>query len=173
MHHEMGTTTVYVTHDQIEAMTLATRVAVMNKGEIVQLGTPQDIHQNPSCLFVASFIGSPPMNFIKGNLAEGVLRGNGFALAQVRSNFVGKAVIGVRPEQVTLVSEAEADVVAPIYAVEYTGLSTMVTVLLGGEHLSAITLPDSGLQIGQRVGLKIDRNASYLFDAETEKRIHS
>lgn len=173
MHHEMGTTTVYVTHDQIEAMTLATRVAVMNKGEIVQLGTPQDIYQNPSCLFVASFIGSPPMNFIKGSLGQNVITGRDFTIERVESTFTGKAVIGVRPEHVAIVSEAEADVVAPVYAVEYTGQSAMVTVLLGGEHLSAITKPESGLNIGQFVGLKIDRKEQYLFDAETEKRIRA
>jgi len=173
MHHEMGTTTVYVTHDQIEAMTLATRVAVMNKGEIVQLGTPQDIYQNPSCLFVASFIGSPPMSFIKGDLANNVLVGDGFTMKSIESSFTGKAVIGVRPEHVAVVAEAEADVVAPVYAVEYTGQSAMLTVLLGGEHLSAMTRPDSGLKIGQLVGLSIDRSANYLFDAETEKRIRA
>ena len=173
MHHEMGTTTVYVTHDQIEAMTLATRVAVMNKGEIVQLGTPQDIYQNPSCLFVASFIGSPPMSFIKGDLANNVLVGDAFTMKSIESSFTGKAVIGVRPEHVAVVAEAEADVVAPVYAVEYTGQSAMLTVLLGGEHLSAMTRPDSGLKIGQLVGLSIDRSANYLFDAETEKRIRA
>ncbi|MDA0990725.1 MAG: ABC transporter ATP-binding protein, partial [Verrucomicrobia bacterium] len=132
MHHEMGTTTVYVTHDQIEAMTLATRVAVMNKGEIVQLGTPQDIYQDPDCLFVASFIGSPPMNFAKGNLAGGSLSRNGFSIGRVESSFAGDAVLGVRPEHVSVVAEAEAeaDVVAPIYAIEFTGQSAMVTVLL-------------------------------------------
>ena len=171
MHHEMGITTVYVTHDQIEAMTLATRVAVMNKGEIVQLGTPQDIYQDPNCLFVASFIGSPPMNFIRGNLGSNVLVGKDFSIKRVGSTFSGKAVIGVRPEHVAVVPMAAADVVAPVYAVEFTGQSAMVTVLLGGEHLSAMTGPDSGLEIGQPVGLKIDRKAQYFFDADTEKRV--
>ncbi|MFN3606208.1 MAG: ABC transporter ATP-binding protein [Cypionkella sp.] len=171
MHHEMGTTTVYVTHDQIEAMTLATRVAVMNKGEIVQLGTPQDIYQNPSSLFVASFIGSPPMNFIKGTLLKNTLLGHGFTMGGIKSNFQGKATLGVRPEHVTIIGTEMADIVAPVYAVEYTGQAAMVTVFLGDTHLSAMTQVDSGLKIGDIIGLKIDRTAHYLFDTDTEARV--
>ncbi len=173
MHFEMGTTTVYVTHDQIEAMTLASRVAVMNRGEIVQLGTPQDIYSNPGCLFVASFNGSPPMSFMRGELANGMLVGNGFTLQGIASTFTGKVIVGVRPENVTVVATEHADVRASVYAVEYTGQSAMVTVLSGQEHLAAMASPDTHLTIGQPVGLNIDRGAIYLFDATTEKRIRA
>ena len=173
MHFEMGTTTVYVTHDQIEAMTLASRVAVMNRGEIVQLGTPQDIYSNPGCLFVASFIGSPLMSFMRGELANGMLVGNGFTLQGIASTFTGKVIVGVRPENVTVVATENADVRASVYAVEYTGQSAMVTVLSGQEHLAAMASPDTHLTIGQPVGLNIDRGAIYLFDAATEKRIRA
>lgn len=173
MHHEMGTTTVYVTHDQIEAMTLATRIAVMNKGEIVQLGSPQDIYQNPSCLFVASFIGSPPMSFIKGDRASRLFSEGAPAPRGGAPSVARRAVIGIRPDHVTVVDSAHADVSAPVYAVEYTGQHAMVTVLLEGEPLCAMTAPDTVLTIGQNIGLKIDRSAIYLFDGETENRIRA
>src|SRR5687767_5893651 len=100
LQHELQTTTVYVTHDQIEAMTLAHRVAVMNKGVIEQLGTPREIYNDPRTLFVAGFIGSPPMNLIPGEAANGVFTGPGMRVEGLGRGSARKAVLGVRPEDV-------------------------------------------------------------------------
>jgi multiple sugar transport system ATP-binding protein len=171
LHYELGTTTVYVTHDQIEAMTLATRVAVMNKGEVVQLGTPQEIYQDPQSLFVASFIGSPPMNFLHGSLKSRVLSGTNYAVAKIKSRFEGPAILGIRPEHVKIVDASRADITAPIYTVEYTGQSAIVTVIHDGAHFSAVTAPGTQLQIGEKIGFKLDANEYFLFDGVTTLRI--
>lgn len=173
MHHELGTTTVYVTHDQIEAMTLATRVAVMNKGELIQLGTPQEVYNNPNSYFVASFIGSPPMNFIRGQATGNTLSGPGFAISAIGSAQSGPLILGIRPEYVSLANPANADIVAPIYAVEFTGQATMATVLIAGEQFSIVTSVQAPLRIGEPVGLKLDRSQVYLFDGKNEQRIRN
>src|SRR6476619_6702575 len=98
LQHELQVTTIYVTHDQIEAMTLAHRVAVMNNGVIEQLGTPKDIYNNPRTLFVAGFIGSPPMNLIQGEVKDGVFSDGKLKIAGIGRADVPRAVIGVRPE---------------------------------------------------------------------------
>ena len=101
LQHELQVTTIYVTHDQIEAMTLAHRVAVMNKGVIEQLGTPKEIYNNPRTLFVAGFIGSPPMNLIDGEVQDGVFTGaGGLRVDGLGRANVPRAVMGVRPEDV-------------------------------------------------------------------------
>ena len=171
LHFELGTTTIYVTHDQIEAMTLATRVAVMSKGEIVQLGAPQEIYQDPNCLFVASFIGSPPMNFVRGQIRDGAFAGGGVAIDSIGSRHVGAAILGIRPENVTLTDVASADFTAPVYAVEFMGQSAMVTAQIGGEHFSAVTSATTQLRIGHEIGFKLERKSLFLFDAADEKRI--
>ena len=101
------------------------------------------------------------MSFIKGDLKDHVLVGSGFTLKGIVSSYFGKIIVGVRPENVSLVATADADIVAPVYAVEYTGQSAMVTVLSGQEPLAAMTSPDTRLTIGQPIGLKIARGAIY------------
>ena len=96
MQHDLGTTTVYVTHDQIEAMTLAHRVAIMNNGVLQQLGTPEDVYDQPQNLFVAGFMGSPPMNFIHGEINNSTFEAADVSIALDGGN--GKAVLGFRPE---------------------------------------------------------------------------
>ncbi len=133
LQHELQVTTIYVTHDQIEAMTLAHRVAVMNKGVIEQLGTPKEIYNNPRTLFVAGFIGSPPMNLIDGEVTNGVFTGGGLRVEGLGRANVPRAVLGVRPEDVHVVDAKDpgANLVAPIYSAELTGESTLVSVRAG------------------------------------------
>ncbi len=109
LQHELQVTTIYVTHDQIEAMTLAHRVAVMNKGVIEQLGTPREIYNDPRTLFVAGFIGSPPMNLVDGEAKNGVFTGGGLTIAGLGRAGVPRAVLGVRPEDVHLVARQGQD----------------------------------------------------------------
>src|SRR5215470_9935617 len=117
LQHELQVTTIYVTHDQIEAMTLAHRVAVMNKGVIEQLGTPKQIYNDPRTLFVAGFIGSPPMNLIDGEVRDGVfISPGGVRLDGLGSANVANAVLGARPEDIRVLpaGSARANIAAPI-----------------------------------------------------------
>ncbi|TJW35242.1 MAG: ATP-binding cassette domain-containing protein, partial [Mesorhizobium sp.] len=121
LQHELQVTTIYVTHDQIEAMTLAHRVAVMNKGVIEQLGTPKEIYNDPRTLFVAGFIGSPPMNLIDGEVKDGVFTSlGGVRVDGLGSANVASAVLGVRPEDIHVLpaGSEKTNIVAPIYSVE-------------------------------------------------------
>ena len=130
LHHELGVTTVYVTHDQMEAMTLATRVAVMREGRIVQLDTPKKIYAEPADLFVAGFIGSPSMNLIDGAVAGGVFRADGVEVPVQLEDREG-VVLGIRPEELEITQDANAPIGGKLYALELTGESTLVTLRNG------------------------------------------
>ena len=132
--HELRITTVYVTHDQIEAMTLADRVAVMNHGRIQQLGTPEEIYDDPKTLFVAGFIGSPAMNLIEGALAGGRFLAAGTAIVKVGGGTRDGVVLGVRPEDLSIAEPGEGSFDAEVYASELTGESVLVTVEIAGRH---------------------------------------
>ena len=109
LHHELRITTIYVTHDQMEAMTLATRVAVMNKGVVQQLAPPEAIYNDPANMFVAGFIGSPSMNLIRGDLVEGIFRGKDVVFPGVgKGTSRPDVVLGVRPEDLLVVAPAPA-----------------------------------------------------------------
>ena len=129
--HELRITTVYVTHDQIEAMTLADRVAVMDHGRIRQLGTPEEIYDDPKNLFVAGFIGSPAMNLIEGATENGRFMTEGAVIAAVGGGTRARVVLGVRPEDLTLAEPGEGSFDAAVYASELTGESVLVTVEVG------------------------------------------
>lgn len=126
LHHELGVTTVYVTHDQMEAMTLASRVAVMREGKIVQLDTPKKIYSEPADLFVAGFIGSPSMNLIEGEVSNNVFTAPGVTIS-VTIGDRKNVVLGIRPEDIELLSEAKSPICGKLYALELTGDSTLVT----------------------------------------------
>ncbi|MDL2402562.1 ABC transporter ATP-binding protein [Rhizobium mayense] len=173
LQHELQVTTIYVTHDQIEAMTLAHRVAVMNKGVIEQLGTPREIYSDPRTLFVAGFIGSPPMNLIPGEVGDGVFVSDGLTLGGIGRATHSHTVLGVRPEDVHVAGAEEGDVnlVAPIYSVELTGENTLVSVRLGGRLMTLRADKSFAGQIDQEIGIKIATDRVFLFDGETQLRI--
>ena len=171
LHHELRITTVYVTHDQMEAMTLATRVAVMNRGVIQQLAAPEAIYNDPANVFVANFIGSPSMNLVEGGLDEGTFRSAGVTIPRAGVGSRDRVVLGVRPEDVRVVAPGEGALTAAIYAFELTGESVLVTVLLGGRQFCARGDRHLRAEIGSAVGLAIDPARLYLFDAATEARI--
>jgi multiple sugar transport system ATP-binding protein len=174
LQHELRVTTIYVTHDQIEAMTLAHRVAVMNKGVIEQLGTPKEIYNDPRTLFVAGFIGSPPMNLIEGEVKDGVfssaggLRVEGFNHANV-----ARAVLGVRPEDIHVVGAKDPGInlAAPIYSVELTGESTFVSVHAGDRLLIMRADKNFDGDFDQMVGIKASPDRVFLFDRQTSNRV--
>jgi multiple sugar transport system ATP-binding protein len=173
LQHELKVTTIYVTHDQIEALTLAHRVAVMNKGRIEQLGTPKDIYNDPRTLFVAGFIGSPPMNLIEGEAKDGVFTGHGLRVEGLGRANVAKAVLGVRPEDAEVVDAkaAGANLVAPIYSSEMTGESTLVSVSTGGGLMTVRADKNYAGDIDQKIGVRIDAGRAFLFDRESQNRV--
>ncbi|NQZ72313.1 MAG: ABC transporter ATP-binding protein [Dinoroseobacter sp.] len=136
LHHELGVTTVYVTHDQMEAMTLASRVAVMREGRIVQLDTPKKIYAEPADLFVAGFIGSPSMNLVDGAVRNGMFRAEGIEVPVSLADREG-VVLGIRPEELEIAGDASASINGKLYALELTGDSTLVTLRSGQTMLCA------------------------------------
>ncbi|MBU8540374.1 ABC transporter ATP-binding protein [Falsiroseomonas tokyonensis] len=172
LQHELGVTTVYVTHDQIEAMTLAHRVAVMQGGEIRQLDTPEVIYDRPADLFVAGFIGSPPMNLVQGQHADGrFTAAGGFHAVTGVARHSGPAVLGVRPEDVTVAPAGQGDLDASIYAVELTGDAVLVTVQAGDSRIIAKADRAWRAEIGSSVALRLDASRLHLFDAASTKRL--
>ncbi|MEM8824092.1 MAG: sn-glycerol-3-phosphate ABC transporter ATP-binding protein UgpC [Pseudomonadota bacterium] len=169
---EFKVTTVYVTHDQIEAMTLADRVAVMRDGEIQQLGTPDEIYNDPANLFVAGFIGSPAMNLVNGRVEGGTfVTSGGRALTQVQAADRPAAVLGVRADDIAITKPSQGALDAKIYAFENTGEATLLTLQWGQQRV--IARGDRHLRLDQDdvVGIKLDPNHLYLFDPETGLRI--
>ncbi len=171
LHHELRITTVYVTHDQMEAMTLATRVAVMNKGVIQQLAAPEAIYNDPANMFVAGFIGAPSMNLLRGDLVDGAFRGRDFSFTGLGMASRPNIVLGIRPEDLSVVATGAGAADAPVYAFELTGESALVTVTIGGQQVCARADRRFRCEIGDVVGLAVDPVRLYLFDAQTENRI--
>lgn len=168
--HELGTTTIYGTQDQIEAMTLASRVAVMNKGFIEQLGLPQDIYEDPENLFVARFIGTPPMNLIRGTLGSGgfneATRIDGFGEAHA-----GEVVLGIRPDRVALPEAGEGELQGRVFSVEYTGAGLQVIVKAGGTQVTVLAGLTARPSIDEAIGVHLERSAIYVFDAGSGRRL--
>jgi multiple sugar transport system ATP-binding protein len=177
LHQRLKTTTVYVTHDQIEAMTMADKIVVMHDGIVEQIGTPLDLYDKPDNLFVAGFIGSPAMNFLKGQVRlNGKASFTGPAgvqlpLGSAPANTDGKpAVYGIRPEHFTIADDgAEAEIVV----VEPTGSETQVFAKLGGEEVVAVFRERHKFEPGDKVRLKPDPALVHLFDEATGKRLNA
>jgi multiple sugar transport system ATP-binding protein len=175
LHHSLGVTTIYVTHDQIEAMTLADRVVVMSKAEIQQIGTPEQIYNDPSNLFVAGFIGSPAMNLVRGELVDGTFEANGEGFAVKLDGFANvsqeNVVLGVRAEDLSLVSAERAAIQGNVFTVELTGEATLVTLKLGQQFITAKADKSHRAAMGERAGFAVTAAQCYLFDGATELRI--
>ena len=169
LQHELAVTTIYVTHDQIEAMTLADRVVVMRNGLIQQVGTPTDIYDNPANTFVAGFIGSPAMNLVEGEVADGAFR-SGTVAFPVHGARAGATVLGFRAEDAALV-ESGGQIRAPIYAFELLGDATMVTVRAGEDFLAVKTPKDYRGRIGDAVEITVPPDKLHLFDKATGTRL--
>ena len=167
---KLKTTTVYVTHDQIEAMTLADRVVVMNAGKIQQVGTPTDIYDMPANTFVASFIGSPAMNLAEGKLSNGVFQGEGIRVEGLPANVSGNITLGFRAEDAEIV-EGNGQISAPMYSIELLGEASMITWRLGGALISIKTNKDYRAEIGDVVDARIPAGICHLFDTATGERV--
>ena len=191
LHQRLKTTIVYVTHDQIEAMTLADRIAVMKDGEVQQFGTPQQIYDDPKNMFVAGFMGSPAMNFLKCVVAEK----DGCAVLLVTTvdqtyiwplpagaseldKWIGKeGVLGIRPEQITHViphKQALPTVVeftAKVDVAEPTGPDTLVLICLNGQEVDCRVEPSEQQPAGEMMNFMVDLSKAVLFDPDTQQRI--
>jgi multiple sugar transport system ATP-binding protein len=171
LHDRMGATTVYVTHDQLEAMQMGDKIVVMNHGVVEQFGTPQDIYDKPATLFVAEFIGSPPMNFLRfhGHVERGAtsveLHRQRLGIPAARDPFDGDLVYGVRPEHVHLTDGGGYR--GEIVATEYLGTTQIVTLETHNGPLKARIPSDRVARVGETVGLEFDGSTVTLFDAQT------
>ncbi|MDJ0721724.1 MAG: sn-glycerol-3-phosphate ABC transporter ATP-binding protein UgpC [Desulfobacterales bacterium] len=171
LHQRIHTTIVYVTHDQIEAMTLADRVVVMKQGIVQQVGTPTEIYDTPANTFVASFIGSPAMNLMQGEIEGGTFRGTNVEIAGL-SAADGPVTLGFRAEDAA-VADTSADIKAPIYTIELLGDATMLTVRAGGEMVSVKAAKDFRAEIGDAVSISVPVGVCHLFDHESGERLAS
>ncbi len=167
--HELKVTTIYVTHDQIEAMTLADRVVVMKAGIVQQVGTPTEIYDNPANTFVASFIGSPAMNLMEGELEDGTFTGENITITGLTGPN-GPATLGYRAEDAS-VSETAAEVTSKVYTMELLGDATMLTVRAGGALVSVKAHKEYRAAIGQEVHLSIPPGICHLFASDTGNRL--
>ena len=171
LQHELKVTTIYVTHDQIEAMTLAHRVVVMNKGVIQQVGTPTEIYDRPANTFVAGFIGSPAMNLLEGEMNDGVFTAEQIRIEGLPNGHSGPVTLGYRAEDARVAGNGSAQVTAPIYSIELLGEATMVTVRAGGALASVKADKEYRAEIGDGVGFEIRPEICHLFDRNSGARI--
>ena len=190
LHQKLGTTIVYVTHDQIEAMTLSTRIAVMNGGYVQQLGTPQEIYDTPSNIFVATFMGSPAMNVVPASVADengrpvahvslhdGSVTSLPFSQANMM-DWVGKDILlGIRPETITDEDGADrksgniAQMTNQIVVTEPAGSDTFVTMTMGGKDVIARMRSDADVRPGAEFTFAVNMEKAVAFDPRTEARI--
>ena len=180
---ELGITTVYVTHDQAEAMTMGDNLFVMNEGRVLQIGSPEDVYNHPNNMFVAGFVGSPPMNFIEGTLD----RGKGLCVcdafeyklpSRVMNELKGKEIsprvmLGVRPEDIEVSKSEKSDFVCKmkIYMTEILGKEVLATLKVRETILKAMVTTDLELELEDTVWVQFNENAIHLFDTKTEEAI--
>jgi multiple sugar transport system ATP-binding protein len=171
LHQRLGTTTIYVTHDQIEAMTMADRIVVMREGVVEQIGAPLDLYDRPETVFVASFIGSPAMNMIEGRLG-----GGGFAaaagtlpVAAPTASDGRPALYGIRPEHIRV---DEAGLPAEIVVVEPTGPETQIVARLGTQEITALVRERIKARPGETIRLMPDAAHVHLFDKDSGRRLN-
>ena len=178
LHQRLRTTSVYVTHDQVEAMTMADRIVVMHDGRVEQIGSPLELYDHPANLFVAGFIGSPAMNFIEGALRRGgnevwVATQDGIRLPVPRSSGRdGQDVIyGVRPEHLDVATDDAAGVPAMVEVVEPTGADTYVYATLAGKQVCAVFAERHDFHSGQTIRLLPKLDVIHLFDAQSGRKL--
>jgi len=181
---ELGVTTIYVTHDQVEAMTMGDKIAILSEGVLQQTGSPDEIYFHPSNMFVASFIGSPPTNFFDCNLMEGVpctLDGGEFRyplpehVAEVTKKCTsGVCVLGVRPQDVLVYKDAKRKkglIKAVLDVIEPLGDVTILDLKVGDYLVKAVVSPDFKAELGDELWITFPANRVHIFDKKTEKTL--
>lgn len=185
LHHELGTTILYVTHDQVEALTMSTRIAIFFEGELEQVAPPMDLYQNPVSLRVADFIGNPRINFIDGEgsfaadgslVVDSVMGRTAFSPSLLTGELPSTArfpvVLGVRPEKITLsVDPGEGMIPAAVYSVQPAGSETTIHLKVGQTDVLAKEMGIRSYQVDRQVGLSIDPDKINVFDKTTGRLI--
>jgi len=171
MQHGLGITTIYVTHDQVEAMTLAHRVALLEGGKLQQLAAPKVIYNDPENLFVARFIGSPPMNLLHGKLDAGRFLLGDRVVPTASRQSSADAVLGVRPEDCRLAEAGGGTLTGEVYATELIGDHTLVTVKVGADMLTLKGSKDFDAPVGTPLGVAIAPERTYVFDGPSGARL--
>jgi multiple sugar transport system ATP-binding protein len=176
LHQRLKTTIVYVTHDQIEAMTMADKIVVLQGGRVEQIGTPLELYDRPQNMFVAGFLGSPAMNFLEGSMIEGtspslqIEGGTIVALSQCPANAQGKQVIvGIRPEDISIGDED--GIPATVIVVEPTGSETHLAVQLAGREITCVLRQRVTLVPDETVRLSFKSPNVHFFDRATQERL--
>lgn len=180
LHQTLGSTIVYVTHDQVEAMTLADRIVILRGGEIEQVGTPDEVYNKPVSTFVGGFIGAPAMNFTRATVTGSALIFAGGASIPMNQIPTGKNsalegqefIVGIRPEHFTSEASGGTAIIGTVQVVEPLGSDTLVHFALGKDTLTARLPPNIGPQLAGDMQFHIDPSKLHLFDLETEKSIH-
>ncbi len=174
LQHELKVTTIYVTHDQIEAMTLADRVVVMNKGIVQQVGSPTEIYDRPANIFVAGFIGNPAMNLVKGTLKGGNFTAENISIKGLDGPD-GPVMLGFRAEDVSLATSAAkaktAEINAPLYTQELLGEAVMLNLTVGGGIISVKTDKEFRAKIADEICVNVPAKLCHLFDTKTGTRL--
>ena len=177
LHERLGATTIYVTHDQIEAMTMGDKIVLMEGGSIIQMGTPDDLYDTPNCRYVADFIGSPGMNFIAGEIAQGA-EGPEFVRDDLRLRLPAafaaeapgrKVICGVRPSDVVIA--ADGAIRGNVQLAEKTGADIQLHLTVLRQDFTAVVPRDVTVRAGEAVALSLAPEQAHIFDAETELRI--
>jgi multiple sugar transport system ATP-binding protein len=172
LHRDLQTTFIYVTHDQVEAMTMGDRIAIMNAGILQQVGTPGDIYDHPANLFVAGFIGTPTMNFVPATVTNGSAKASGFEVKLPKTVGAEKGTIGFRPESVTdRISDGSPTLDMKVDVVERLGSDQFLYGQVGGDQVTARVDPRMNVSPGDRVKLGLDTRGMHFFDAESEKAL--
>ncbi len=177
LHDRMGATTIYVTHDQLEAMQLGDKIVVMNHGVVEQFGSPQDIYDKPATMFVADFIGSPPMNFLRFSstvevgACEVAVHDTTLPLPEMRIPFDGEMAYGVRPEHVRLSDDGAYR--GEVLATEYLGTTQILTIRVPDGEIKARIPSDQPARAGETVGLEFNGATTSLFDNQTGRALPS
>jgi multiple sugar transport system ATP-binding protein len=169
LHRDLETTFIYVTHDQVEAMTMGDRIAIMNAGILQQVGTPGEIYDHPANLFVAGFIGSPTMNFVPVTWSDGTAKASGFEVKLPKAMAAGKGTLGFRPETATdRIADPGSTLDMKIDVVERLGSDQFLYGQVGGDAVTARIDPKLKVEPGDNIKLGLDTRTLHLFDSETE-----
>ena len=172
MHQRLGTTFIYVTHDQVEAMTMGDRIAVMRDGVLQQVAPPREIYDQPVNMYVAGFIGSPRMNFLPVTISHHEAKASGFELELPEAPGVARGILGIRPEHfLPNVSEEDAAIDLKVEVLEVLGADQYLYGKIGSDDLIARVDPALKVSIGDRVRLAVNMKRLHLFDAETETAV--
>jgi len=181
LHQRLGTTTVYVTHDQVEAMTMGDRIAVMRDGVLQQVGTPQELYDHPNNVFVAGFIGSPSMNFASATVSDGTLTVGGMKLGasgsvsdMIKNRATGSNVLlGFRPEHLDLVEQSGANLKIPakVEVVEYLGNEELIHAVVESHEVVALVPSERRVKAGDQIELAIPAEKLHMFDPQSEKSL--